>query len=431
MAFCANCGNALAEGQRFCAVCGQRVEGEIAEATAGAAGAPPDERWQAQPAAVSPASQPQERQWAPQTEQQVPPPGSRPVEAHMPGWTYYQQGPSGAPGRSRKGLWIGLASALVVVVACVLVFVVFRGDIFGGGGASSPEQAVEKLLAAYEDKDVDAVFDLLDPEALQDVLDGQSVEEAKADMFSGLYDDGSVASIRFSGIKMKVDTTGDDSATVTLTAGKAIITDESGEEDVSDVSEADEPPTIDLIRRDGSWYIDPSSMLLGSVGDGGGTDTTDTTDMGPPTTAAGATTTTLFTTSTIAGGEGAKTPQEVVMRFFGAMEDKDLVALMALFDPVTLEQMAEGMDVEALASAMGSALFTYESIEFSGIEVDVEFQDEANATVTVTQGTVTITESDGSTSMEDVRDADEPVVITVVQRDGYWYADPSEFGGNL
>ena len=106
-------------------------------------------------------------------------------------------------------------------------------------------------------------------------------------------------------------------------------------------------------------------------------------------------------------------------------------AVIALFDPVALEEIAQGVDIDAFAEMMGESLFTYESVEFSGIEVDVEFQDEANAIVTVTAGTATMTESDGTTSSEDVQDADEPFVFNVVQRDGYWYADPSMFDTGL
>ena len=44
--------------------------------------------------------------------------------------------------KDKKGLWIGLAAAVVVIaVACVLVFVVFQDQIFGE--ASGPEQTIQ------------------------------------------------------------------------------------------------------------------------------------------------------------------------------------------------------------------------------------------------------------------------------------------------
>ena len=79
-------------------------------------------------------------------------------------------------------------------------------------------------------------------------------------MREAMFEGGDVSSVKFSGIKMSTDETGDDTATVTLTAGKLTVTDENGDKDVSDVTEADSPPTIDLVKRDGAWYIDPASM---------------------------------------------------------------------------------------------------------------------------------------------------------------------------
>jgi hypothetical protein len=436
MAYCANCGSPLNEGQRFCPSCGHQA-GEQAPAGAGnVPGAPGG----AQPAQYAPqqgwAAPQQPPQQAPQQPYQPPQQPGYQQPGYPPGWTYYQQqGPAGVPPRrSRTGLWIGLAAAVVLIaVACVLVFVVFWGDIAGGGAASNPEKTVRNFLSAFDNKDVDAVFDLLDPESMSDMLGDQSVEDAKADMRDALFADAGISSIKFSGMQMTTKETGN-KATVTLTAGKAIITDENGNQETSDVKEADSPPTIDLVKRDGSWYIDPGSMnFLGGGGDefGGDVTTTDTTDQGPPTTAGGSTSTTFTTTTGLSGGSGAKTPQEVVMKFFDAMKNKDMAAVFALFDPVALEEITQGVSLDYFMGMMGESLFDYESVEFSGIEVDVEFQDDANATVTVVAGTATITDTDGYTTTEDVTEADEPVGFTVIQRDGSWYLDPSMFEEGL
>jgi hypothetical protein len=446
MAFCANCGSALSEGQRFCPACGRQA-GETAAGTAGggapqAAVAPPQQPLapvlQQPPLQYGAAPAPPSQYYAAQSAPPAPP-GQYPPQSgyQQPGWAYYPQGqqPS-APRRGHKGLWIGLSSAAVIIaVACVLVFVVFRGDIFGGGGASSPEQAVKKLMSAYEKKDVDAIFDLIDPEALSTTLDGQTTEEAKAEMEDAFFGGDSVSSIKFSGIKMSSDQTSDTTAIVALTAGEVTITDANGEKTVNEMTDSD---TIGVVKRDGSWYIDPEAMFLGSSG--GGVDvsgsTTDTTDMGPGTTidaeststtlSGDSTSSTTFTTSTaVGGGSGAKTPQEVVMKLFAAMEDKDMQALTALFDPVALEELTGGTSLDEFFGATGSGPFDFQSVEFSGIEVSVDFQDDSTATVTVTEGTVTMTDVDGYTTSENVTESSEPVTFQVLERDGYWYADPS------
>ena len=145
MAFCSNCGNALGDGQQFCANCGQPA----AQAPAAAAAAPQS--------AQQPTATPQPAAYAPPPAYSAPPatgpgyppppPPPGPGYATPPGYPpgapqasgQYGQSAYGAqPKGSHKGLWIGLSSALlVVVIACVLVFVVFRGDIFGGEGSAS------------------------------------------------------------------------------------------------------------------------------------------------------------------------------------------------------------------------------------------------------------------------------------------------------
>ena len=154
MAFCSNCGNALGDGQQFCANCGQPA----AQAPAAAAAAPQS--------APQPPVNPQPAAYAPPPAYSAPPAaGARLPAAPAPGPDL--RGPawlspcavSSRPVRparvrrtvakgSRKGLWIGLSSALlVVVIACVLVFVVFRGDIFGGSGGADDSVARVDLSA--------------------------------------------------------------------------------------------------------------------------------------------------------------------------------------------------------------------------------------------------------------------------------------------
>jgi hypothetical protein len=162
MAFCSNCGNALGDGQQFCANCGQPAA-QVPAAAAAAAAAPQS--------APQPPVTPQPAAYAPPPAYSAPPAGGPgyPPPPPPPGPTYaappgYPPAPAQAPGpygqpayaappakRSRKGLWIGLSSALlVVVIACVLVFVVFRGDIFGGGDGASDGSVAKVNLSAKD-----------------------------------------------------------------------------------------------------------------------------------------------------------------------------------------------------------------------------------------------------------------------------------------
>jgi hypothetical protein len=428
MAYCANCGNPLTDNQQFCPNCGQPVGVAPAQAPPPSPPAPP-----VVPAPGLPSAPPDA------SGQYRPLPGTA---GYQQGWSYYPQSqqPPSPPRRSRTGMWIGIATAVVVIgVACGLVFGVFKDDIFGGA-ASSPEEAVRALLTAYEDRDVDAVFDLLDPESIPSLLQGQSEDVVRQMLRAAMF--GS-ETVEFSGIELSTKETSDTTATVTITAGTVTITSDDGETETSDVKEADEPPTLDLVKRDGSWYIDADSMgLLGSdldvgSGDIGATMTTTatagdgtvSTGSVSITTTPGSGTTTPTTLSTSAtgsarGGGGAATPEELVLKFFDAMQNKDMAAVFALFDPVTLEDMTGGVDFTDLMELMSEELFDYESVEFSGIKLSVDHTSSTTATVTVTEGEVTITDTDGHVDTMDVRDSTEPATVDVIQRDGRWYMDP-------
>ena len=199
---------------------------------------------------------------------------------YQPGWSYYPQAerPPSPPGRSRLGMWIGIGAAVVVIaVACGLIFGVFKDDIFGsgggggsGGGASSPEQAVREFISAYDNRDVDAIFALIDPASISTLLQGQSEDLAKQMLKAAMFGQ---QSFKFSGIELSTKQTSDTTATVTITAGKLTVTKPDGQEETSDVSEADQPPTVGLVKRDGSWYIDASAIGLfisPASGSGGG-----------------------------------------------------------------------------------------------------------------------------------------------------------------
>jgi hypothetical protein len=97
---------------------------------------------------------------------------------------------------------------------------------------------------------------------------------------------------------------------------------------------------------------------------------------------------------------------------------------------VALEEALGGLPLEEMMAEMGDAMFEFESIEFSDVELDTEKTSDTTATVTVVGGTVTITNLDGTKETEDVTQAGESIFFDVIERDGVWYLDPvSMFGG--
>ncbi len=239
MASCTSCGSPIAEGQAFCGACGRPVgAGAVAPAAPPAPPLPPA-------AMAAPAVPPQPQYQAP------PVPYGQPVYGPGPG---YPPGPWQQPRKSNKGLWIGIAaSVLVLAVAAVLVFVVFWGQISGGGG---PEQVAQKLLSAMEDKDIDAFFDVLSPGAIEELTGGFIGADLAKEMFKEeLF---TYESMKFEDVKMVSEISGDE-ATVSVTGGTVTIT-EDGETTTEDVRYSDTPVEFYLIRQDGKWYLDPSTF---------------------------------------------------------------------------------------------------------------------------------------------------------------------------
>mgnify|MGYP000859082761 FL=1 len=276
MAFCANCGKPLGEDAKFCAKCGQPTGQAMVAAEAAAVEASVDQAVTPVTDAAAATPEPFAERIAPgppaAPEAVAPPPPPPPAQAYAqapppppPGFaqvpaggTPYAQAPYGEPPRRRslKWLWIGLAAlAVIAAIVCVLVFVVFDGD--GGGGASEPEKVVTRLLDAMEDGDIDTVFDVMDPEMLGSEFGDEFLDMAKEAMRQEMFSEGS---IEFSGIKMETEETGEDTATVRIVDGKVTMTDEDGESETEAVSEAEEPVEFNMVRREGKWYLDPTSM---------------------------------------------------------------------------------------------------------------------------------------------------------------------------
>lgn len=160
--------------------------------------------------------------------------------------------------RSRKVLWISLAACVVViVVACVLVFAVFHDQIFGG--TTGPEQKVQDVITALENRDLEGLYALIDPQGIQYLQETAQMDpdQLKAALGQELM---TFDSIDYSGVKMKTEMSSDgQKATVTLVGGQ-MTTVKAGKSTVEDLKTSAEPEEYYLILRDGTWYLDIVEM---------------------------------------------------------------------------------------------------------------------------------------------------------------------------
>ena len=119
--------------------------------------------------------------------------------------------------------------------------------------------------------------------------------------------------------------------------------------------------------------------------------------------------------------ETTEGPEEVVERYFNAIEQGDFDTLLSLLDPDDMQQAAEQSDVslEELEKEMKDYMIeTFpEGIKIEGLEYDVAVEGDT-AVATVTSGTMTI-ESGGETITEDLTEVSE--VLNLVKKDGKWY----------
>ncbi len=218
--------------------------------------------------------------------------------------------PPAAPPRSMKWVWIGGGAAVAVIaIVCVLVFVVFNG---GNGqeaedvpttlqaaattlvtvpvaatettatptsttaqtvpptapptsttttaaqDSAGAEQVVLQVFAALENQDVDALLAVMDPTILGALPAGEALDAAKAAIKESIA---AMGKMKFSGIEMTTEMTSPTTATVTLTAGSVTVTDANGQTTSEDIKESSSPVTVDLVKRDGQWYMSSSAFL--------------------------------------------------------------------------------------------------------------------------------------------------------------------------
>jgi hypothetical protein len=128
------------------------------------------------------------------------------------------------------------------------------------------------------------------------------------------------------------------------------------------------------------------------------------------------------------GGDGAATgPEETVERLLSAMENQDLDAFLDLMDPSMKESLGTGDELEAARQEMMDSMFDFESIEFSNIKMSTEETGDTTATVSIVEGTVTMTNSDGETETDDIDEETDPVTFDLTKIDGKWYLDSGSF----
>ena len=141
----------------------------------------------------------------------------------------------------------------VLAIVLVLVFVVFKG----GGDTSGPEEVVETLWEAFEQRDVDMLFSTMEPSyasALKDAL-GEDYKQLFEDYFFIALPDDMKVTIE----KMDTEINGDE-AVVTVVDGTMTYTDEYGDKVSEEASETD-IESIDLVKVDGKWYISNDMWL--------------------------------------------------------------------------------------------------------------------------------------------------------------------------
>ena len=150
--------------------------------------------------------------------------------------------------RSRKAVVIAVIAGIVglLIVAGAVVAVIFL--VFT---ASGPTATLNEFFAAAEKKDIDATMKLVDTSYFAGNSDLEQV--LKDQVFADIPD-----GMKFTGIGYKTNITGD-KATVQVIKGTATY-DQDGKKKTLDLSKSAGDTTFDLVKKDGTWYISPSSF---------------------------------------------------------------------------------------------------------------------------------------------------------------------------
>jgi ketosteroid isomerase-like protein len=119
--------------------------------------------------------------------------------------------------------------------------------------------------------------------------------------------------------------------------------------------------------------------------------------------------------------ETAEGPEEVIEKYFNAVEQGDVDTLISLLDPEGMKQAAEesGLGLEEFEAQIREYMTqTFpDGIKIEGLEFEVAVEGDT-AAVTVTSGTMII-ESGGETITEDLTTTGES--LELIKKDGKWY----------
>ena len=136
------------------------------------------------------------------------------------------------------------------------------------------------------------------------------------------------------------------------------------------------------------------------------------------------TTTTDETTQT---GEEPAAPEDVVTKFFRAVEKQDASALAGLFDSESLKQIKEtlGKDYKSIIKDFFFADMP-DTVKFKSLKFDSEI-DGKEATVDVIKGKITYKDESGNPATEDLLASDETLTFFLVKEKGKWYISVDTF----
>ena len=185
--------------------------------------------------------------------------------------------PSGAP--RRHAAWRVLAAAGVAALTGVGVLAI--SALVGGGGASSPEEAVRNLAEAVNSEDPLAAAGALAPEevrTLRRTLDGASRKAAELELVESASAPLAGIDVEVSGLELATEELAPGYAKVTIVDGELTgqvdseglsdLVQRAGADDVqgsvtaAELRAEDVQPFVVAVERDGGWYVSAAYTAL-------------------------------------------------------------------------------------------------------------------------------------------------------------------------
>lgn len=302
-----------------------------------------------------------------------------------------------------------VGTVLAVAVAAFLAW----QFVWPRGGAGSPEEAVETLIAAGVDQDPLAVLDVVAPAEVQGLGDliAQARERADDEGLTGDDQISDALDVSLSDLEFDVDELGDDIARVTVVDGEydvswdpdelperlSFLRDESADESESgrlkDLFDGEEP-FVTTIKVGGRWYV----TALGTIAEYAYEDADDQEDVDRPDYD------TLGDDTDPVTGED---PEEVITNLFDTISKGDADELLASLPgdlgrplrPYT-KLVEEALDGRYSGGALSLDLTV------DGLDLETEELDDDRIKVTVEAGTFS------GTAIEEGDDSDT-VTITI------------------